>query len=125
MILLDCYLHNSRQKYLILTCLWICESDHWDVHVYYFELVGPGDLQGRLQHVQQLAHVLVRDVHGALGVKLDPDLVEHVVVLVCDPIVDVVLGLGVVLQNHGDEHVHNDKRPGQFISSFGGFLTII
>ena len=41
--------------------------------------------------------------------KLHPDLIEHVIVLVSDALIDIVLGLGVVLQDHSDVHVHNDQ----------------
>ena len=42
-------------------------------------------------------------------IELLPDLVEEVVVLVGDALLHVLCGLGVVLQDDGDVHVHNDQ----------------
>ena len=96
---------------VVPTCLWVCEPHHWNVHVDNLELVGFCYLERRLKNVDQLADILIGDVHCALGVKLDPDLIEHVVILVCNPVVDVIIGGAVVLEDHGDEHVHNDHGP--------------
>ena len=77
-------------------------ADDRDLHVDDFELVGFGDLEGRLQDIQELGQLLVGHVLGALLVELAPDLVEEVVVLVRDPLKDVLSGLV-----HGKELGYN------------------
>ena len=55
--------------------------------------VGVRYPQRKLQDIQVLAEIIVADVLGPLRIKLLPDLVEQVVVLVCDALLDVFVGL--------------------------------
>ncbi len=54
-----------------------------DVHADDFVLVRLVDLEGRFQNVEEVREGVVLDVLGAVGVELLPDLVVHVVVVVC------------------------------------------
>ena len=53
-----------------------------DVHRDDLVLVGFVDLERGLQHVQEVGQLPVLDVLRPVGVKLLPDLVEHIVVVI-------------------------------------------
>ena len=64
-----------------------------------------------------------------------PDFVEEVVVLVDDAFLDVFCCLGVVLENHSDVHVDNDKEaeykvhdhegdPGHVVAAVAGVAAL-
>ena len=57
-----------------------------DVHRDDLVLVGLVDLERGLQHVQEVGQLPVLDVLRPVGVELLPDLVEHIVVVISQPL---------------------------------------
>ena len=64
-----------------------------DVHADDFVLVGLVDLKGRLEDVQEVGEGVVLDVLCAVRIKLLPDFVVHVVVVVRKTFLDIFGGL--------------------------------
>ncbi|GLH13421.1 Protein of unknown function [Gryllus bimaculatus] len=64
-----------------------------DIHRHDLVLVRLVDLQGRLQHVQEVGQLVVADVLRAVGIEVLPDLVVHVVIVVRQPLLHVLRGL--------------------------------
>jgi len=91
-----------------------------DVHRNDFVLVGLVDLQRRLEHVQEVGQLVVADVLGAVRIEVLPDFVVHVVVVISETFLHVFRGLRVVLQNHSDVHVDDDKEADDQISQQEG-----
>ena len=94
---------------MILTCFWVGESDNRNIHVYNLVFVRFWYLQRWLQTVKEFSNRFKRNIHRTLRVKLNPDLIEHVIVFISDAIVYIFLGLGVVLKNNSNVHVNDDN----------------
>lgn len=76
-----------------LTRVGVDKSDDWDVHLNNLKLVGLSNLKRGLENIQELRQIFERHVLGAFGVKLSPYFVEKLVILIRDPLLNILASL--------------------------------